>query len=265
MTRKIKPIRTDIGWSDSSSITLFGKDFPTEILGQLNLGDMGFLELTGRVPTPNESRMFNAMVVTLVEHGITPSALVARMTYLGAPESLQGAVAAGLNGLGTVFVGSIEGAAKMLYDAMPQASSDMDFDSLAIPVVKSFQAQRCIIPGIGHPFHKPIDPRTPRLIELAQETGFDGPYLRLMRAISRQAERLSDKILPVNATGAIGALCCEMGFDWKICRGLGVMARAVGLVGHILEESRLPMAEQIWQSVEAEATAHFRGDPSPDD
>jgi citrate synthase len=265
MTRKIKPIRTDIGWSDASSITLFGKDFPTEILGRLNLGDMGFLELTGRVPTPNESRMFNAMVVTLVEHGITPSALVARMTYLGAPESLQGAVAAGLNGLGTVFVGSIEGAAWMLYDAMPQASSDLDIDALAIPVVKLFQAQRRIIPGIGHPFHKPIDPRTPRLVELAQETGFDGPYLRLMTAISQQAERLSGKLLPVNATGAIGALCCEMGFDRKICRGLGVMARAVGLVGHILEESRQPMAEEIWHSVEAQATAHFRGDPSQDD
>src|SRR5205085_1552486 len=98
-------IATDIGWSDARSITLFGRDFPSEILGHLNLGDMGFLELTARPPTPAESRMFNAMVVTLVEHGITPSALVARLTYLGAPESLQGAVAAGLNGLGTVFVG----------------------------------------------------------------------------------------------------------------------------------------------------------------
>ena len=89
-------IRTDIGWSDASHIVVFGLDFPNEILGQLNLGDMGFLALTGRVPNANESRMFNAMVVTLVEHGITPSSLAARLTYLGAPESMQAAVAAGL-------------------------------------------------------------------------------------------------------------------------------------------------------------------------
>ena len=257
MARKKKPIRTDIGWSDASSITLFGHDFPTQILGHLNLGDMGFLELTGRLPTANESKMFNAMVVTLVEHGITPSSLVARLTYLGAPESMQAAVAAGLSGLGTVFVGSIEGAAKMLYEAMPKADMAADLSALAKDVATKFSAAKRIVPGIGHPFHKPVDPRAPRLYELARENGFDGPYLKLMTAVAQQAEALSGKVLPVNATGAIGALCCEMGFDWKICRGLGVMARAVGLVGHILEESRRPMAEEIWHMVEEQATAHF--------
>ena len=255
MTRET--IRTDIGWSDAGSITLFGMDFVNDMLGQINLGDMGFIELTGRKPTPQESRMFNAMTVTLVEHGITPSAIVARMTYLGAPESLQGAVAAGLNGLGTVFVGSIEGAAKMLTDAMPRPDAEADLKALAAGVVDDFKAQKKTVPGIGHPFHKPIDPRTPRLVQIATECGFAGPYLRLMQEVAREAEVRSGKQLPMNATGAIGALCCEMGFDWKICRGLGVMARAVGLVGHILEEARRPMAARIWHSVEAEATAHF--------
>jgi citrate synthase len=258
MAAKPKEIRTDIGWSDASSITLFGRDFPSEILGHLNLGDMGFLELTGRFPTPAESRMFNAMVVTLVEHGMTPSAIVARMTYMGAPESLQGAVAAGLNGLGTVFVGSIEGAARMLSEAMPDPAAAAPIADLADGIVSGFAGRGQIVPGIGHPIHKPIDPRTPRLFELAAETGFDGPYLRLMIAVSDAAGRRSGKVLPVNATGAIGALCCEMGFDWQICRGLGVMARAVGLVGHILEETRRPMAKQIWDLVDAEATAHVR-------
>jgi citrate synthase len=258
MARKRKPITSDIGWSDASSITLFGRNFVDEILGEVNLGDMGFLELTGRLPNPNESRMFNAMAVTLVEHGITPSALVARLTYLGAPESLQGAVAAGLNGLGTVFVGSIEGAAKVLSEAKPQPDANADFAALARPVVESFKASKRIVPGIGHPFHKPVDPRAPRLAQIARETGFDGPYLKLMAALADEASRSSGKVLPMNATGAIGALCCEMGFNWKICRGLGVMARAVGLVGHILEESRNPMAEEIWHMVDEQATAHLR-------
>lgn len=260
MARKQKNIRTDIGWSDATSITLFGKDFPNDILGNLNLGDMGFLELTGRFPNAAESRMFNAMVVTLVEHGITPSALVARMTYLGAPESLQGAVAAGLNGLGTVFVGSIEGAAKLLYEAMPTKDSQHDIAALAVSTVDSFKSRGAIVPGIGHPFHKPIDPRTPRLKQIAVETGFAGPYFQLMEAVANRASEVSGKPMPMNATGAIGALCCEMGFDWKICRGLGVMARAVGLVGHILEESRNPMAQEIWHRMEEVATAHMRPD-----
>lgn len=265
MARKRNVVRTDIGWSDAASITLFGRDLPSEILGKLNLGDMGFLELTGRVPNANESRMFNAMVVTLVEHGITPSALVARLTYLGAPESMQAAVAAGLCGLGTVFVGSIEGCAKMLYEAMPRPDASLNLSAIARTTAERFRAAKTIIPGIGHPFHKPVDPRTPRLFALAEETGFNGPYLQLITAIAREAESASDKVLPVNATGAIGALCCEMHFDWRICRGLGVMARAVGLVGHILEESRQPMAEEVWHMVEGQATEHFQasGEPKP--
>jgi citrate synthase len=258
MTPK-REMRTDIGWSDASRITVFGHDFPSEILGRLNLGDMGFLELTGRIPNANESRMFNAMVVTLVEHGITPSALAARLTYLGAPESMQAAVAAGLCGLGSVFVGSIEGCAKMLYDAMPVGTTS-DLAEIARDTVQRFRKEKKTIPGIGHPLHKPVDPRTPRLFAIADETGFSGPYVQLVNLVASEAEKLSGRLLPVNATGAIGALCCEMGFDWQICRGLGVMARAVGLVGHLLEESRRPMASQVWHMVEEEATAHFHSD-----
>jgi citrate synthase len=257
----MKQYRTDIGWSSPDSITLFGRSLPDEILGHLSFGDMAFLELTARTPAVEESRMFNAMLVTLVEHGLTPSTLVARLTYLGAPEALQAAVAAGLCGLGTVFVGSVEGSAKMLSEAMPNPGAAPGLDEVARSIVARFAAAKAIIPGIGHPFHKPIDPRTPRLIEIARETGFDGPYVGLIQEVAAEAGRSRKRDLPTNATGILGALCCEMGFDWKICRGLGVMARAVGLVGHILEESRNPIAADVWLRTEEEATRHLR--PSP--
>jgi citrate synthase len=258
VSRPQKPIKSDIGWSTADRISIFGKDLPSEILGHMNLGDMGFLEITGRLPSPDESRMFNAMTVCLAEHGITPSAIAARMTYMGAPEAMQAAVAAGLCGLGSVFVGSTETCAKMLVEALPDPKAGVDLRALAAKTVAEFRAAKKIVPGVGHPIHKPVDPRTPRLFELAKETGFSGPYVELVQLISADAERASGKSLPINATGAIGAICCEMGFDWRICRGLGVMARAVGLVGHILEESRNPMAAEIWHRTEDEASKHLK-------
>ena len=236
-----KEIRSEIGWSTVDRITVYGKDLPNEILGHLNLGDMAFLGLTGRVPNANESRLFNAMVVTLVEHGITPSAMVARLTYLGAPEALQAAVASGLLGLGSVFVGSMEGVARILSDAVANGKD-----------AKMVLAENRRMPGLGHPIHKPIDPRSVRLFEIARETGFYGKHCELMEAVARE------KGITLNATGAIGALACELGLDWKIVKGLGVMARAVGLVGHILEETRKPMAEELWLRTEDEATKHIR-------
>lgn len=225
-----------MGWSTAERIVVRGKDLPGEILGHLNLGDMAFFELTGRAPDAKESKLFNAMVVTLVEHGVTPSALAARLTYLGAPEAMQAAVAAGLCGLGSVFVGSTEGVAKMLSESTPEE------------ILQKYKR----VPGLGHPLHKPVDPRTRRLFEIARETGFYGKYCRAMEQIA-QAKQLT-----LNATGAIGALACELGLDWRAVRGLGVMARAVGLVGHLLEESRQPMAEEVWLRIEEEASRHLK-------
>src|ERR671935_1179414 len=216
-----KPLKSDLGWSTVDRIVVRGKDLPGEILGQLNLGDMAFLELTGRVPNPGESKLFNAMVVTLVEHGLTPSALVARLTYLGAPEALQAAVAGGLLGLGSVFVGSMEGVARILSDAVASGKD-----------AKTVLAENKRMPGLGHPIHKPVDPRTVRLFEIARETGHYGKYCRLMEEIAKA------RGITLNATGAIGALACELGLDWKIVKGLGVMARAIRPFGPILGGAR---------------------------
>jgi citrate synthase len=254
MTKVKKSLHTQLGHSAPDRITVRGLDLPSEILGHLNLGDMAFLELTGRKPTAQESVTFNAIVVTLVEHGITPSALAARLTYAGAPEALQAAVAAGLCGLGTVFVGSTEGAARMLYEAIPSGSQPQrPLDELAREIVADHRARNAIVPGLGHPLHKPVDPRAPRLFQIAAENGLSGHYVALMQAIQAEAERVAGKSLPINATGAIGAIAAEFGFPWRIIRGLGVMARAIGLVGHILEEIDDPMGVEIWQRVEREA------------
>src|SRR5687768_14829061 len=163
-------IKSDLGWSTRDRIVVRGRDLPGEILGRLNLGDMAYFELTGNFPDEKQSRLFNAMAVTLVEHGVTPSALAARLTYLGAPEAMQAAVAAGLCGLGSVFVGSMEGCARLLTESK---------DKTAEQIV----AENKRIPGPGHHLHKPVDPRSARLFEIARETGFYGRYCQLIEAL----------------------------------------------------------------------------------
>ena len=254
-----KRLRTDIAWSTPDAIGVHGYDLCNDLMGEVNFGDMAFLSVSGRLPNANESRLFNAILVTLVEHGIVPSTLAARMTYAGAPEAMQAAVAAGLLGLGSVFVGSTEGVAKMLAAALPPGSNDASLPELAQSIVQSHREQKRFLPGLGHPIHKPLDPRTLRLFAIAEQTGFNGRFVALMQQVSDAAAVAHGKPLPINATGAIGALCCELGFTWKVASGLGVMARAVGLVGHVLEEAREPMALELWHRTEDEATAHIRG------
>jgi citrate synthase len=214
---------------------------------------MAFLELMGRLPNGGESRVFNAMLVALVEHGITPSTLAARLTYLGAPDALQGAVAAGVLGLGTVFVGSIEGAARMLQEGVARAAGEEGLHAEAERVVSDFRTRREPIPGLGHPIHTGGDPRAHRLFQLAGEAELTGPHTQLLQLIEAESERRLQRPLPINVTGAIGAIASEMGIPWRICRGLGLMARPIGLVAHLLEEMEDPIARQVWERAEGEA------------
>ncbi len=255
---KRKQLRTDISWSTEDTITIKGLDLCRDIMGKVSLGDMAFLELTDRLPDERESRVFNALAVILVEHGMTPSAIVTRMTICGAPEAMQAAVAAGLNGLGSVFVGSMENAARLLQTALPDPAAEVDIAALARQIVEQERSNDRTIPGIGHHIHKPVDPRAPRLFDIAEENGYSGPYVALMKAVADEAGRQLGKSLPVNATGAIAAVASELQIPWNIVRGIGVMARAIGLVAHVLEELRDPMAREIKAMVEEQATAHHR-------
>jgi citrate synthase len=224
------------------------------VLGKVSLGDFAFLELKGRLPTPQESVVFNALVVTLVEHGMTPSAIAARMTYFGAPEALQAGVAAGILGMGNRFGGSIEQAARILQEALAAQTKDADLREIARKIVADHKANKNVIGGLGHPIHKPIDPRTPKLFAIAADNGFSGRYVKLMELIGAEATAAYGRELPVNATGAIGAIASELGFEWRVCRGLAVMARAIGLVGHLQEEMTDPMSAEIWARVDQETS-----------
>jgi len=259
MTRKLK---SDLGWSTADRIVVRGRDLVEELIGKVSLGDVAFLELKGRLPTKEESIVFNAITVTLVEHGMTPSAIVARLTYFGAPESLQGAVAAGLLGMGDRFGGSAEVTARMRQDARKDARQDemqqADLRALAGEIVLAYKERKQPVAGLGHPVHKTIDPRTPRLFKIAADNGFSGRFVALMQLVGEEATRVHGRELPVNATGAIGAIASELGIPWRVCRGLAVMARAVGLVAHVQEEIEEPLAAEIWARTEEESSSHLR-------
>ena len=247
-----KPLKSAMGWSTRDSITVRGRDLTTELLGKVDLGGMAFLEIRGRLPTEKEAEVFNAVLITLVEHGMTPQAIATRLVNLAAPEALQAAVAAGLCGVGSVFAGGSEQTAKMLQNAFKDGADGTALPEVAAGIVETFVAQRQPIPGIGHPLHKPIDPRTPVLFGIAERNGFRGRYIALLEQISKNAEARLQRELPVNATGAIGAILSELDFPWRICRGIAVISRCVGLVGHLAEEMKNPLGREIWERIEEE-------------
>ncbi|MEU1548299.1 citryl-CoA lyase [Nocardia sp. NPDC005745] len=246
MTDVTRSRTTSIGHSTVDSIEVCGYDLTGELMGEVDFAAVFFLLVSGRIPGKGEVRLFNAILVALADHGLTPSALAARLTYTGAPEAVQGAVAAGLLGGGSVFLGVFEDAGRMLRAQSP--TEDSDLDVLADRIVADHRGHR--LPGLGHPTHVNGDPRTARLVQIAEEEGLLGPHTRLMLRVQAR----SGKPLPLNAGGASGALLCDLGIDSTALRGIALVARSAGLVGHLVEESRAPLGRWLWDTAERETT-----------
>lgn len=227
---------TKIGMSKPDAIYVHGFNLTEDLIGNITLADMAFLGAAHRRPTKEESKMLNACMVAVCEHGFTPSSISARLTYLGAPEAVQAAVAAGLLGAGSVYLGAMENTAQMLQEGWETYGQDKDFAMAATRIIQDRKVKKIQIMGFGHPVHKPVDPRTPKLFALAEELGFNGNHTALMKEIHRQINKQKSKQITLNAAGAIGAVLSDMDLHFSVVKSFAVAARAVGLIAHIVEE-----------------------------
>src|SRR3954468_17628814 len=251
---------TGLGTSDADSIKLMGQDLAADLMGKVGFGELAFWLVAGRRPTAGEVRLFEAVLVALADHGFTPTAIAARLTYLSAPDSLQGALAAGLLGGGSRFLGVTEDCGRFLADTLVAAGTERDYDVIALDAVKKAREQKKFIPGLGHPVHKEQDPRTPVLIAIAEEEGLRGPHLRLFEAIGRVHPQVLDRTLPLNGAGVCGAALADLGLPVDLLRGFALLARAAGLLGQLAEERRRPIANQIYLTVDRNAVYEPRED-----
>ena len=249
---------TSLGTSTADQIRLLGEDLTADLMGKVSFGELAFWLVTLRRPTPSETRVFEAVLVALADHGFTPTAIAARVTYLSAPDSLQGALAAGLLGGGSRFLGVTEDCGRYLHDVLSGLggtlpSTDEGWDAIALEAVQQTKAAGRFVPGLGHPVHKVTDPRTPVLIGIASEEGLRGPHLRLFEAIGRVHEQVLGRRLPLNGAGVCGAALADLGLPVELLRGFALLARAAGLLGQIAEERRRPIGMDVYMTVDRNA------------
>jgi citrate synthase len=234
---------TSVGTSDADSITVMGRDLARDLVGKATLTELAFLVVQRRMPSAEETRLLDAVLVSLADHGLTPSVLAARLTHTGAPESIQGAMAAGLLGAGSVFLGVVEDTVRFL---------DEIGDDVEGGVARELEAGRRV-PGLGHPVHKAEDPRTPRIYAIAEETGLAGSYLARLREVAAAHARQTGRELPINGAGVAGAALADLGFPAALLRGFALLARTAGLLGHLAEELQSPIGMRLYREVDERA------------
>src|SRR5260221_270710 len=205
---------TGIGTSDATSIHLLGHDLAGELMGNIGFGELALWLATQQRPTSQQVRVFEAVLVSLADHGFTPTAIAARLTLYSAPDALQGAMAAGLLGGCSRFLGVTEDTGRFLAGVLATVAgqfpeTDEQWDEPAPPALAQQRAAGRFVPGLGHPVHKTVDPRTAVIIEIAEREGLRGPHLRLFEAIGRVHAGGLGRTLPLNGAGEAGAAPSE--------------------------------------------------------
>lgn len=238
-------IGTGIGHADTHRVTVRDHDLVTDLIGKVSYAELTLLAITGQRPPPGAVRLVDAILVSLMDHGLTANALAARLNYWVAPEAIQAAVATGLLGAGSRLLGSMEGCGRLLTEIRADADGGTELAAAVRNRVAALVEAGERVPGVGHNLHRDGDPRAARLIEVATQEGYHERYLPALRLVPGALAELTGKALPLNATGAIAAMLLEVGVPWPLHRGFALMSRTAGLVAHIGEEIENPLTPEI--------------------
>jgi citrate synthase len=232
---------SNICTSDASSIEVQGRDLCNELMGHKTFTEFFFLLVTGRDPSEQQRFFLDTLLVAIAEHGLTPTAQAARMTLAAGPDCLQGAVAAGILGCGTVVLGTAELCGKMLVEARSRVEKGGDPDKVVRDMARETRERKEKMPGYGHPIHHPVDPRSERILSLADARGVSGVHVDLLRRFTPAVAEVWGKPMPLNVSGPIAAVLLDLDFPSSVIKAIPLLARTAGILGHLAEEQERPI------------------------
>jgi citrate synthase len=218
-----------------------GRDLCGDLMGTVGFTEYFHLLLTGREPTEEQRFFLDVLLVSIAEHGMMPSNVAARITLAAEPESLQGAVAAGILGAGSVVLGTSESCARLLAGGQERVMAGETPEAVALDVARTVHASGDKLPGFGHPVHRPVDPRAERILELADVRGVSGPHVLLARSLHAAVAEAWGKPLTMNVSMPIAAVMLDLGFPSAAVKSVPILARTAGLLAHLAEEQLHPV------------------------
>lgn len=237
---------TSICGFDADHIHIRSTDLVDELIGKLSFTQAMLLQALGKAPEAHQVAIVDAVLVTIMEHGLVPSAIVTRLTHYGAPESYQGAIAAGLLGVGDRYAGTASECGAVLERIV---RSDTPAEQ-ALEEVRAYRKIKRPLPGFGHPIHRDNDPRVARLLEATEATGVSGDHIKAMQLLESTLSEELGRELVTNISAAIAAALGEASIPSQLMRGIVLTARCAGLVGHLFEEMNNPAAHAMWQGAQ---------------
>jgi citrate synthase len=232
-----------MGRAYSDRVEVRGRDLTGDLMGRLTFTEYFHLLLTGDEPSEEQRYFLDLLLVAIAEHGMMPTNVAARMTLAADPGSLQGAVAAGILGAGPVVLGTSEECARLLESGREP-----------MEIARTIHEAGGKVPGFGHPVHRPVDPRSERILELADGRGASGRNVAFARALREAVAEVWGRPLTMNVSLPIAAVLLDLGFPSTAARAVPILARTASLLAHLAEEREQPLGFVLAAAAEEAVT-----------
>ena len=248
--------KTSISKVEPNKILVRGYDL-SQLVGKYSYADLTYLLWRGELPSQSHSQMMDALLTACIEHSLNSPSVDATVFVASSGVPLQASVSAGVAAMGEWHGGAIEEAAKMLQEGA--AVKGKSLHETAKEILNSWKNSGKRLPGYGHPTHTD-DPRTKRLLEIADQTKVSGLHVKLALEISALTEELYGKHLILNVDGCIAGIISDMGFDWRLGKGFFIVSRTPGLVAHAYEQMYFekPYKSPHWSEIQYTGRAERR-------
>jgi citrate synthase len=206
-----------------------------ELMGRVTFGQAVYLALKGELPSREVGRLMDAMLVSSIDHGATPPSALTAHTAASTGATMSASVASGVLCINRYHGGAIEGCMRLLSEGIERLAGGGSAPVVASEILAELKAQKKRAPGFGHRIHTD-DPRTKRLLALAEELGVSGDGVKMARAFEQALEQSLGRRLPLNVDGALAALLVDLGFPPELGNAVFILARVTGLAAHAYEE-----------------------------
>lgn len=229
--------KTGITCIEANKIIIRG--YPVEqLIGNISYPASIYLLIKGELPDQNTADMLEAILVSSIDHGVTPPSAQAAVMSASSGASLNAALASGILTINEFHGAAIEKCMINILSAVAlKTQTALSTSEAAEKTVAETIANGERVWGYGHRQHS-SDPRSSRLLNLAEQYGFSGQYVQMGLEIANALQQTKGKLLPMNVDGAIAAILCEIGISPQYANAFFIMARIPGLVAHIIEEKQ---------------------------
>lgn len=214
-----------------------------DLMVSTSFAQMMFFVVMGKELTKEEAELFEIAMVMSVDHGPqAPSIAIARMAST-CGVSINNALASAVNVLGDNHGGAGQACAEIFYSIESDMKDGMPIEKSVKKNLSEYVAQHGkMIPGYGHRFHIPTDPRAVKTLEVVEAYAHNGHikgvYKDIALEVHRQINMNKSTPIPLNVDGATAIIFCELGVPAPLCRGFFCLSRSVGIIAHAWEESQ---------------------------